>query len=183
MAWQAPVRFALLAVITLLVVACTQEPTHAPNASSYHDPAAYCAAVGTIDAPDARYGGPSVPDWVARALRKATHGAPDAPLDFFKHAAWRCADGQVLACSFGANIPCASKAEMSRQPGPGAFAFCREHPDTDVVPAYATGHETVYEWRCRAGQPEIVRQLLAVDAQGFQTAFWYRVTPEMGMAE
>lgn len=171
-------RFALL-VAALAVAwfpsrfaAATDLPT-----ARYSDPATYCAAVRTIDKPDARYGGPAVPDWMARALKAATHAAASAPLDLFKHATWRCAGGHVLACAYGANIPCDSKADTSRTPAAGAESFCREHADANVVPAAATGHATVYAWRCRAGRPEIVRRVLKVDRQGFAVSFWHRVSP------
>ncbi len=151
-------------------------------AASYEDPAHYCTTVGTIDRPDARYKGDAVPDWIARALMHAT-GAPDeagdpARLAAFKRAAWRCDRGQVLACSFGANIPCDQKADTSRKAPPGAVAFCRDNPGAGTVPAVATGHATIYEWRCRGDRPGIARQVLQVDQRGFPAAFWHVVSPE-----
>src|SRR5262249_52562554 len=74
------------------------------QARTYDDPVAYCAAVGTIDAPDARYVGPAVPDGMARALTRGTRAPPAAPDRFFRNAIRRCADGSVLACTFGANL-------------------------------------------------------------------------------
>lgn len=149
----------------------------AAGASTFKDPVAYCAAVGTVDRPDARYVGESVPDWIARALMRATDAPPDAPLDFFKQAAWRCRDGKVVACSYGANIPCDSKADVSRGPNTGMREFCAENRDAEVVPASATGRETVYEWRCERGKPVIERQVFDVDKTGYPADFWYEVTP------
>lgn len=145
------------------------------HAATYDDPAAYCAAVGTIDKPDARYTGEAVPGWIARALMRATGAPTEASLEFFKHATWRCDHGRVLACSYGANIPCDAKADTSRVPGPGAREFCRENPGADVVPAVATGHDTVFAWRCEGKQPRATRQVLKVDGRGFPTAFWHVV--------
>lgn len=172
------VAVAILLLAGLILLPAVVLAADAP-AATYADPAPFCAAVRTLDKPDARYTGPAVPDWVARALKKATHASAGAPLDFFKHAAWRCAGGHVLACTYGADIPCDSKADISRKPSAGAEAFCRERPDAVVVPAAATGQATVYAWRCRAGRPKIVRQVLKIDRRGFAVSFWHRVSPEM----
>jgi hypothetical protein len=149
----------------------------AARAATYNDPAPYCAAVGTIDKPDARYVGEAVPEWIARALMRATGAPADSAPAFFKHAAWRCDRGRVVACSYGANIPCDAKADTSRAPGPGAKEFCRENPGADVVPAVATGHATVFAWRCTGKRPTIARQVLKVDRRGFPAAFWHIVLP------
>lgn len=146
-------------------------------ATSYDDPARYCAAVSTIDRPDARYAGEPVPDWIARALMEATDAPPASQPAFFKHAVWRCDRGKVLACSHGANIPCDDKADISRKPGVGAREFCRENPGAAVVPAVATGRATVFAWRCQGRRPVIARQVLKVDRRGFPAAFWHVVTP------
>ena len=146
-------------------------------AAAWNDPAAYCRAIGTIDAPDARYVGPAVPDWMARALMRAVHAPASAPLSAFSHAVWRCLDGAVLACSYGANIPCDQKANASHMPSIGARRYCAQNRAADVVPAYAAGRATVFEWRCAAGDPVIARQVLDVDAAGYASAFWHRVVP------
>jgi hypothetical protein len=159
----------------LLAVAITLGAGRAEAA--WTDPVAYCRAVRTIDKPDTQYTGPAVPDWMARALMRAVHAPPSAPLSVFRHAAWRCADGAVLACSYGANIPCDQKADASHTAPVGAKRFCAENHTADVVPAYATGHATIFEWRCAGGEPVIARQVLQVDPTGYPAAFWYHVTP------
>ncbi len=146
-------------------------------AAAWSDPVAYCRAVGTIDAPDARYTGPALPDWIPRALMRDVHAPPDAPLSPFRHAAWRCMGGAVTACFVGANIPCRSKADASRTPSAGAVRFCAANPAAALIPAYAAGRATVFEWRCTSGAPAIVRQVLRVDAAGYATEFWHRVAP------
>jgi len=140
----------------------------AAAAQSYSDPAAYCAAVGTIDKPDQRYVGPKLPDWMAAKL----HLAPDQAT-FME---WRCADGAVLACLYGANIPCASKADTSRTPTPGIADYCRQNPGSDFVPMYVTGHDTVVSWACHGADP-VVTDVGAVDAQGYAKAYWEKVAP------
>ncbi len=144
---------------------------------TWSNPVRYCRAVGTIDAPDARYTGPAVPEWMTRSLMRALHAPHDAPVSVFRHAAWRCLDGAVMACSFGANIACDQKADASHTPSVGARNFCARSPDATVVPAYAAGRATIYEWRCAGGEPVIARQVLQVDAGGFPAQFWYRVAP------
>lgn len=140
------------------------------RAESHDNPFAYCAAVGTIDAPDARYSGPPLPDAVARGLQKAI-AAPGA----LAGVSWRCMDGKVYACTVGANLPCTSKADLSRTPGEPLRTFCKQQPDADVIPAYVTGRETVFAWRCQHGAPAIERQVAEADARGFIAAIWYPI--------
>src|SRR5262245_1448156 len=89
---------------------------------------------------------------------------------------FRCAGGHVLVCTVGANLPC-GKANVSQAPGAGIVQWCRENPDAEFVPAFATGHDTIYQWRCQAGAPQIVRQTLHADAQGFVAEFWKALPP------
>jgi hypothetical protein len=46
-----------------------------------------------------------------------------------------------------------------------------------VVPAYAAGRATVFEWRCAGGEPVIARQVLDVDPTGYASAYWHLVVP------
>jgi hypothetical protein len=148
----------------------------ASGAESFTDPFAYCAAVKTIDAPDARYQGPTVPESIARGLQKAT-GAPAGDFAPFSNSYWRCMDGKLYACTVGANLPCTAKADASRTPGPELATYCKEQPEADVIPAYVTGRETVYAWRCRGGAPVIERQVAQADARGFIAGIWYEIPP------
>lgn len=170
-----PVIIVMLSCCFALLGGCGSRSSD-KRAASFDDPVPYCDAVGTIDRPDARYRGPAVPDWLAEALRRATGGAPTAPLEFFKQARWRCANGDVLACSYGANIPCGEKADPRRAPSAGARGFCGDNPGAAVVPAYATGRATVFEWRCEGRTPAVVRQVTKVDDEGYPAIYWYRVT-------
>ncbi len=81
----------------------------------------------------------------------------------------RCVDGRVWACSRGANLPC-DKADARRQM-PDADAWCRQG-NSGAVPAYVTGHATLYAWECRGGRAEPVRQVARVDARGFVAEYW-----------
>lgn len=147
--------------------------------TTYDDPFDYCAAVGTVDRPGSPYSGPAMPDMLARKLKAATGASVDAPLALFREGAfWRCMGGEVFACTVGANLPCMTKADSSREPSPAVRDFCREQPDAEVVPAVVTGRATIYAWRCAAGQPVIEGAPRAVDAAGFLADIWYRLQPD-----
>jgi hypothetical protein len=157
---------ALRGLLSVLAVGITSA---APAwAQIFTDPVPYCRAVGTIDKPDARYAGPKLPGWMAATL----HLGPDQG----ERMEWRCAQGAVLACLYGANIPCAAKADTSRTPTAAIASFCAANPDADVVPMVVTGHETVVSWACHHGLP-VVTAVGALDAQGYATAYWRRVAP------
>jgi hypothetical protein len=80
----------------------------------------------------------------------------------------RCMDGRLLACFTGANLPC-SKMNIVRE-NKGADAFCRSNPDSSVVPALATGHDTIYAYRCVARRAEVEATIFPLDARGFAAA-------------
>lgn len=180
----------LSAVLALLVGACSapasestpvqSQPTAASGGAeqpSYSDPFAYCAAVGTIDAPDARYSGPEMPGSVIQALIEQGVVSADAPAEFRQNAVWRCMDGHVWACHFGANLPCMERADTSEVPSSEMEEYCRANPSAESIPAAVTGRATVYEWKCSAGEPEVVRQVFQVDPQGFLADFWVELAP------
>ena len=104
----------------------------------------------------------------ARLFPGARTLPPDAQLK--DGANIRCMDGRLLACFVGANLPC-GKMNAARD-NPGADAYCRANPDADVVPAFAAGHDTVYSYRCAAGQPVIVGRTFALDPRGFAVRLW-----------
>jgi hypothetical protein len=171
----------LMIVLAIITAACgsVAAPTVAPTAmaASYTDPFAYCAAMGDLDKPDARYTGQAMPEALAVALRKASGAADDAPLEMFaENSYWRCMGGKVYGCFVGANIPCWDKANTDRTPTAEETEFCKARPDAEVIPAVVTGHATVYEWHCTKGSPEIVRQVLQVDGRGYVADFWYELS-------
>ena len=153
-----------------------------PNAgaeqSSYDDPFAYCTAAGTIDTPDGRYNGDRLPDSIIQGMIRQGIVSANAPLEFQQNAVWRCMNGSVWVCHFGANLPCLEKADMSRAPTSRMENYCKRNPAADNIPAAVTGRATVYEWRCRNGKPKIVKQLFRSDPQGYLSEFWYKLTPK-----
>lgn len=83
---------------------------------------------------------------------------------------FRCADGRVLLCTYGANLPC-GKANTDRQSA-GVEAWCRENPDADIVPNAAKPRGSIYDWRCIAGAAEMVAQPEEIDPRGFVSRYW-----------
>lgn len=184
----------LLSILTIGVSACSPQAnaasptstnppptTAAPASQSFTDPFAYCAAVGTIDAPDARYSGPQVPDEVINGYKKAAGlEASSEPLDVLKKTTiWRCMDGKVYACNFGANLSCNSKANTDKTPTQAIKDYCAANPDSDFVPMAVTGHSTIYSWHCVKGTPELLDQIGKVDAAGYLAQIWYAIEPNV----
>jgi hypothetical protein len=186
-------RFAPLLLPIVALMACATQAasqghiapaaSRAPESgqqSTFTDPFAYCAAVGTVDAPDARYTGPKVPEVVARGLKRAVGAPADAPLETFLHNTfWRCMGGRVYACTVGANLPCQERADASRKPGQVIIDFCKNNPHAEVIPAVVIGRTTVYEWKCTNAVPEVVRQFTQPDARGFLSNIWYAINPHL----
>ncbi|WP_198157552.1 hypothetical protein [Methylobacterium nodulans] len=85
---------------------------------------------------------------------------------------YRCMSGYVWLCNHGANIPC-TKADV-RRTSEGATQFCRENPGSDIVPMAATGHGTIYSWKCVGKKPRIVSSE-TVDPRGFIANQWTRL--------
>jgi len=82
-----------------------------------------------------------------------------------RNAMIRCVGDTLMACTVGANLNC-GKAN-ARRALPGATAYCRDNPDSDFIPMFATGHATIYDWRCSAGKAVPGKVVVTVDRQGF----------------
>lgn len=87
----------------------------------------------------------------------------------------RCMSGRVYACFVGANLPCEKANTSIAQPA--ITAWCKTNPQSDFVPAFITGHETIYNWRCQKGQPAITPPTAALDERGFFKAYWRLLQP------
>ncbi len=166
----------LIVVIVLVGAACTASGKLGQPA--YDDPFAYCGAVGTIDTPDEGYTGSKMPDSIVQSMIKQGVVSADAPLEFQQNAVWRCMDSKVWVCHFGANLPCLEQADDSQTPTTEMEDFCKASPNAEVIPAAVTGRATIYEWKCNAEKPEVVRQVLKADARGYLSDFWYELTPQ-----
>jgi hypothetical protein len=161
----------------------TAPATAVPSATAetYSDPFAYCAATGTVDAPDARYTGDAVPDVIIQGYLKAAglegNGEPE---DMLKQTTtWRCMNQAVYACNFGANLPCNSKANTDKTPTQAMKDYCTAdgNTDSDFIPMSVTGHATIYSWHCVNGAPELLDQIDQVDAEGYLSSIWYQLHP------
>jgi hypothetical protein len=166
-----------LSLLVLALTACSTASTETPE--TFSDPFAYCAAVGQIDAPDARYTGPRMSealfkDYLTAAKLDANMDYPD---QFKEMTVWRCMEGRVYACNFGANIPCDSKANTEKTPTQAITDFCKSNPDVDFIPMAVTGHNVIYSWSCKSGAPELGDPIDTVDAAGYQSSFWVALQP------
>lgn len=168
-------RRALVASVALL---CAALPAASGAEESFDDPFAYCRAVGTIDAPDARYKGPALPESIVRGLMKAFGAPADAPLAAFERGtSWRCMDGTVYACNVGANLPCTEKPDPDPSPTDAMRSYCAENPDSDFIPMYVTGHATIYSWSCAGKEPRRGARTGELDPRGYIASIWHRIPP------
>lgn len=133
------------------------------TAASADSPARTCTRLGTDDTLR------SVPASLGPAVN-AVFGTRMPPAEAARMTSYRCFKGRVLLCTVGANLPC-GKANVSRRL-PGADAYCRENPNADAIPAAATGHDTVFGWRCSGRKATILRRAAHVDPRGFVEEFW-----------
>lgn len=86
---------------------------------------------------------------------------------------YRCADGKVMLCNEGANLPC-GKANVSKTL-PGATGWCKDNPNSDFIPMVATGHDTIYTWHCTNGHAIADTPVSKVDSRGFFVEYWKAV--------
>ena len=135
----------------------------APAGASAEDLRAYCARVGDDDQPK-----PIPPRLVSQALR-LFYLKPIDPEQVEKSTVYRCMRGALWLCNYGANLSCA-KADVSRV-SKGAEAYCKEFPGSAVVPMAATGHDTIYSWKCVGKEPRITASE-KVDERGFIANQW-----------
>ena len=164
----------ILSLTTAFALAAANAAAQEPKA--WHDPFAYCAAVGNVDAPDRRYTGPALPPAIPRGLRKAFGVEPTEPLaPFERGTSWRCMDGAVYACNVGANLPCDAKPAADPAPTDAMRTYCAENRDATFIPMYVTGHDTLYDWSCADGSPQRGRQTAELDARGFVASIWHRI--------
>jgi hypothetical protein len=166
MAWCGMIRGAFLAF--LLVLAPLVPGAHAaPQAASATAPACVAGAEDDTILPYS----PALHDGALRAFHELFPGAPAPPEAMLAaQARFRCMGGRMYACFIGANLPC---GKISTSPdNAGASAFCREKPDAAIVPMVATGHDTLYDYRCRDGRAVVVRRLYQLDARGFARRLW-----------
>jgi hypothetical protein len=152
----------------------------------FTDALAYCHAVGNADAPDARYTGAPVPDWMVAALYSKDEIAAQkkAKVDPARAVVWRCMGGKVFGCVQG-NSPICGKANQEMTPTMAMREFCAGQPNAEVIPLSVIGHENpmIYDWQCKGTKPAIARQIFTVDARGFPSELWQEIAPAQGPAK
>ncbi|HUB15231.1 MAG TPA: hypothetical protein VMB34_24995 [Acetobacteraceae bacterium] len=147
-----------------VVVAIAAAAASGPPAAQAATPAAFCTRIGTDDTLR------PIPESLVPSVNRA-FGTALPPRVAIDTTVFRCSGGHVLVCTTGANLPC-GPANTSRTPGRGEVAWCRDHPDAAFIPAFATGHDTIFAWRCRDHMPEVDRQVQEVDPRGFIATYW-----------
>ncbi len=153
-------RAAWLAAAALALAVAFGAASEARAAS----PAQYCRQAGTDDTVR-----PLPASLLPVAVRLFHLEAMPAP-QVLRSTYFRCAEGDVWLCNTGANLPC-GKAD-TRRTLPGATAWCSVHPGADFIPMYATGHATIYRWRCNGAKPAIAGTVHSVDRRGFIAQYW-----------
>ncbi len=117
---------------------------------------------------------PDVPIPVPQDLEADVAKTFDIPVEMVRDGAFvRCAGTRLLACAVGANLYC-GKADVSRSL-PGAREYCRVNPDAVNIPMAATGHDTIYAWRCVGRRAVAGKKLVAVDRDGYDARNWKEV--------
>lgn len=163
--WDASPRYPVkLTTWTILLAALAGLTAASPTAASGEAPAVFCKRVGTDDITR------PIPVGLVPAVN-AAFGTRMPARVAVDTTVFRCAQGHVMVCTVGANLPC-GKANSSGVPNPGMIEWCQQNPDASFIPAATTGHDTVYEWRCQNGAPRVIRQTLRVDPRGFVAEFW-----------
>ena len=135
---------------------------------------AFPASAASGPATCASGAGPRVPVPVPKEFEADVAGAFGVPVDLVRGGAFvRCAGATLLACVVAANLNC-GKAN-TRRSLPGASEFCRANPDAQIIPMAATGHDTIYTWRCVGRRAVAVKAVVAVDPDGYDAGNWKEV--------
>jgi hypothetical protein len=150
---------ALLLGCTLGVLALAGHASAAQAASAE----ATCAQVGTDDALR-----PLMPSLVGPAIQAFGYTGMTAT-EVEHMTVFRCMDGAVLMCSWGANLDC-GKAETSSSL-PAASNWCEGNRNAGFIPAYVTGHDTIYQWSCHDGNA-VTTKAAPLDRRGFFKSYW-----------
>jgi hypothetical protein len=127
------------------------------------NPFQYCRRVGTDDDPG------DVPASLAPAFAQV-FGTTMTPTEIKHNSSFRCYSGKVMGCMVGANLNC-GKAETSKT-SRGGDEWCRSHPNDVMIPMAATGHATIFSWRCSGDRAVPAKVISRVDARGFEVINW-----------
>jgi hypothetical protein len=170
---------AAVLVFSVLTGLAVLEPAQAAD-KPFTDATAYCQAVGDADAPDARYTGPAVADWMVPALytKDEIKAQKKSKVDPARAIVWRCMGGKIWACVQG-NAPICGTANQEMAPSKAMREFCANQPNAEVIPLSVIGHDhpMIYDWRCNGKKPAIARQIFTIDARGYPAELWKEIAP------
>lgn len=128
--------------------------------------AGVCAGIGTDDSLR------PLPPALVGAARHAFGYTGLSAAQIERQTVFRCLNSHALICSWGANLPC-GKANTAPSL-PAATQWCAANPNADFIPAYVTGHDTIYQWSCKSGAA-VANQPAPLDARGFFQSYWVAV--------
>jgi hypothetical protein len=135
-------------------------------AARAEEPAGLCRRVGTDDTLRV------IPRSLVPAVRKlfdlrASTGSIERTTQY------RCMEGSVMVYNVGANLPC-GKANQSRNL-PAVDAYCRANPGASFVPAFVTGHDTIWRFACAGTEARAAGPAAPLDGRGFFAQYWRAV--------
>jgi len=137
-------------------------------------PYAFPATAASVSAACASGAAPRVPAPAPKDLEADVASTFGVSVEVVRGGAFvRCAKGKLLACLVGANLNC-GKAN-ARRSLPGASEFCRANPGADAIPMAATGHDTIYAWRCVGKRAIPAKVVVAVDPDGYDAGNWKEI--------
>jgi hypothetical protein len=122
-----------------------------------------CRRVGTDDNPG------YVPASLAPAFAKV-FDIRITSTEIQHSSSFRCYRGRLMGCMVGANLNC-GKADTSKT-SQGGDEWCRSHPNDVMIPMAATGHATIFSWRCSGDRAVPAKVISRVDDQGFEVINW-----------
>jgi hypothetical protein len=140
-----------------------QSSAEIASMSQGENPFQYCSRVGTDDSPG------NVPASLAPAFAKF-FGTRMSSAEIQQNSSFRCYRGKVFGCMVGANLNC-GKANSSNASA-GGDEWCRSHPNDTMIPMAATGHATIYSWRCSGNRAVPTKMNSKVDDRGFEVVNW-----------
>ena len=87
---------------------------------------------------------------------------------------WRCDEGKVLGCFFGANVPCGQMDQRTELPD--VAQWCEDHPGAGV-PQAVSGHDTIWRWSCDGSRAVRGQAAWVLDRRGFVAGLWRPLAP------
>ncbi|MGE3858222.1 MAG: hypothetical protein AB7G21_14810, partial [Dehalococcoidia bacterium] len=145
-----------------------------PRGIPFSDPFSHCRAYGTDDRGYDHYRYPF------GSFGPAVFPEPFGLFGGVGRWTWRCADGDVLVCPYGSNLPC-WKADTDPNPSPELKQFCNEAigrtPPADQPPSSMTKN-SAYSWQCANGLP-VSTPRNDIDERSYFATLWTRI-PDPG---